>query len=160
MSLRRSVAGVLWMFLVVVPSWGQTVEVKYDPSTDFRGYKTYAWQERKLLTQQGREAQKEIDQALVDAFNAQLKAKGFTENPSSPDLYLTYTGGSIIADSKSGHGYSPLTSPPEACRGRGPTTRFPGPCQTCGSRCGECSSWRLPTPKRKRSCGATLSGRK
>jgi len=107
MSLRRTAAGILWMLVLAVPTWAQTVEVKFDRSVDFRGYKTYAWQERKILFQQSKEDQKLIDQALVEAFNAQLKAKGLTENPSAPDFYLTYMGGSVIDDVKSGHAYSP-----------------------------------------------------
>jgi len=107
MSLRRSVAGALWMLLLVVPTWAQSVEIKCDPNNDFRGYKTYAWQERKLLTRQAKENEQLIDQALVDAFNTQLKAKGLTENPSAPDFYLTYRGGSIIGDAKSGQAYTP-----------------------------------------------------
>jgi hypothetical protein len=95
------------MMLLAASTRAQSVEIKCDQNNDFRGYKTYAWQERKLLTQQGKDNQQLIDQALVEAFNAQLKAKGLTENPSIPDFYLTFRGGSIIADAKSGHAYAP-----------------------------------------------------
>jgi len=105
MRVGNSVVGFVWVLLLGVPGWGQSVDVKYDRSTDFRAYKTYAWQERKLLTLQGKENDKLLDQALVDAFNSQLQAKGLTEDPSAPDLYVSYAGGGT-EDSKSGHGYS------------------------------------------------------
>jgi hypothetical protein len=104
-NLKRGAAGMLGMLLPVIFTWAQTVDVEFDKGHDFRVYKTYAWQERKLLTQQDKENQQLIDQALVDAFNAQLKMKGLTENPNAPDFYLTYKGGGFIGDVKSGHAY-------------------------------------------------------
>ena len=106
MKVKFSLIVILAM-LPVTGMWGQKIETQYDHSTDFRRYKTYAWRERKLLSQQSKENQKRIDDALVNAVNKQLQAKGLRENNSAPDFYLTYSGGSMIADSKSGHAYLP-----------------------------------------------------
>ncbi len=97
----------LMMFLPVTQGWGQKVDTRFDPATDFQRYKTYAWGERKLLTMQDPENQKLIDLALVSAVNAQLHSKGLTEEQSAPDFYVTYKGGATVADSKSGFAYSP-----------------------------------------------------
>ena len=86
---------------------GQKTDIKFDRNNDFRRYKTYAWQGRKLLTLQSKQNQELIDQALVSAVNAQLQAKGLTEVQTSPDFYLTYDGGSSIKDSKAGPAYAP-----------------------------------------------------
>jgi hypothetical protein len=104
MTARSSLV-VLWMMLPVSGVWGQKIETKYDHANDFRRYRTYAWRERKLLTQQNKENQELIDKALVSAVNTQLQAKGLTEDNNAPDFYVTYRGGSTIADSKSGHAY-------------------------------------------------------
>ena len=98
---------VVLMMWPVIAVWGQKIDTRYDHSNDFRRYKTYAWRERKLLTQQNKENQELIDQALVSAVNAQLHAKGMTEDKNAPDFYVTYRGGSTIADSKAGHAYAP-----------------------------------------------------
>jgi hypothetical protein len=98
---------VILVMMPVTGMWGQKVETQYDHANDFRRYKTYAWRERKLMTQQSKENQKRIDEALVSAVNTQLQAKGLKEDNSAPDFYLTYWGGSAIADSKSGHAYLP-----------------------------------------------------
>lgn len=103
----KSILTGVFIILSAVGAWGQKIDIKYDHNNDFRRYKTYAWQERKLLTLQSKENQKLIDQALVSAVNAQLQAKGLKEVQSAPDFYLTYDGGSSIKDSKAGPAYAP-----------------------------------------------------
>ena len=107
MNFKRSLAGGLWILLWVVPAWAQSVDIKSDPDANFSAYKNYAWKERKLLTMQAKESEEAMDHALVSAFDAQLNAKGFTDDPKAPDFYLTYRGGSTIADAKAGHAYAP-----------------------------------------------------
>jgi len=101
-----TVKGVLRLLLVLglamSPAWGQKVQTQYDPSTDFSRYKTYAWKERKLLTRQGPDADKQLDETIVSAVNAQLKAKGMVETQESPDLYLSYRGGGLPGSQGSG----------------------------------------------------------
>ncbi|MEJ2010554.1 MAG: DUF4136 domain-containing protein [Acidobacteriota bacterium] len=98
---------VVLMMLSAAGLWGQKVETRYDHSIDFRQYKTYTWRERKLLTRQSKENEKLIDQALVNAVNTQLRAKGLTEDQNAPDLFVDYSGGSTVADSKAGAAYAP-----------------------------------------------------
>jgi hypothetical protein len=98
---------VILMILPGTVMWGQKVETQYDHGNDFRRYKTYAWRERKLLTQQSKKNQELIDEALVRAVNTQLQAKGLTEDNNAPDFYVTFSGGSAIADAQSGHAYLP-----------------------------------------------------
>ena len=106
MKIRYAVSVIL-MLLPVSSIWGQKVETKYDHGVDFQRYKTYAWKEPELATKQNKEFEKVIQQALVDAANAQLRAKGLTENQDSPDLYVTYSGGSSTKDSKAAAAYAP-----------------------------------------------------
>ena len=96
------------MLLAVTSTWAQKAETKFDEKYDFSKCKTYAWLERKLLTQQGKENQDMIEQALVSAIDAQLKAKGLTEDQKAPDLLLSMYGGSRIADAKAGTAYTPM----------------------------------------------------
>src|SRR5215469_6313496 len=106
MRMKSTLAAVL-MILSAACARGQKIDIKFDHNNDFLRYKTYAWQERKLMTLQSKDNQKLIDQALVSAVNAQLQAKGLTEVQSAPDFYLTYDGGSSIKDSKAGPAYAP-----------------------------------------------------
>jgi Domain of unknown function (DUF4136) len=106
MKVKFSWVAILVM-LPVTGMWSQKVESQYDHSNDFRRYKTYAWRERKLLTQQSKQNQQLIDEALVKAVNTQLQAKGLREDNNAPDFYVTFSGGSAIADAQSGHAYLP-----------------------------------------------------
>jgi len=102
---------IRWAIVCVILSLssarGQKVETQYDHKLDFSRYKTYAWGERKLLTQQGPENQKVIEDSLVQAVDTQLRAKGFTEDKNAPDFTVNLYGGSRIADAKVGAGYVP-----------------------------------------------------
>lgn len=113
MKLRFSLV-LVFTILSVSGAWSQKIKVKYDHDADFQHYKTYGWKPSQLLTQQGKENEKLIDQALVNAVNTQLQAKGLTEAQNTPDLYVTYSGGSLVANSKAGTAYAPYdlrTSP-------------------------------------------------
>jgi Domain of unknown function (DUF4136) len=92
MRMRGSLA-VMLLLLLATGARAQKVETDFDRSTDFSLYKTYAWREYNLSTQQHPENEKLIEQSLVEAVDAQLKAKGLTESQNNPDLYLSYRGG-------------------------------------------------------------------
>lgn len=98
---------VISLLLSAAAMRGQKIDTRFDHNNDFRRYRTYAWRERKLLVQQSKENEKLIDDALVNAVNTQLHAKGLTEDKNAPDLYVTYRGGSTVADSEAGHAYAP-----------------------------------------------------
>lgn len=105
----RIKSGTILVFVILSGSaaQGQKVETRYDHSLDFAAYKTYAWKEGKLATQQGRENEKLIGQALVSAVNAELRAKGLVEDSRKPDLYVSYSGGSALREAKAGAAYAP-----------------------------------------------------
>jgi hypothetical protein len=106
MKLRFSLV-LVFTILSVSSAWSQKVTVKYDHSANFLNYKTYGWKPPQLLTQQGKENEKLINQTLIDAVNTQLQSKGLTEVQNNPDLYVTYSGGSMVGNSKAGTAYAP-----------------------------------------------------
>ncbi|HEY6289963.1 MAG TPA: DUF4136 domain-containing protein [Terriglobia bacterium] len=95
MIVKRVLPAWLALGLALSSAWGQKVETHYDRSADFSRYKTYAWKDRELLTRQGPDAEKQLEQSIVGAVNAQLKAKGLVETSESADLYLSYHGGAL-----------------------------------------------------------------
>jgi Domain of unknown function (DUF4136) len=97
------------MLLCLAASGGlaQKAETQFDRSTDFSRYKTYAWREYNLLTQQHPENEKLIEHSLVEAVNARLRADGLTETASNPDFYLSYHGGSGMTQGQSGSALKP-----------------------------------------------------
>ncbi|HXH51241.1 MAG TPA: DUF4136 domain-containing protein [Terriglobia bacterium] len=106
MKLRISLVLVLTMLSVSGAS-GQKIKTKYDHGADFNRYKTYGWKDRQLVTRQGKENEKLIDEALVSAVNTQLRAQGLTEDQNAPDLFITYSAGALAAGSKAGTAYAP-----------------------------------------------------
>ena len=105
-------ATLIVMMLALTSVQGQTPEIHYDHNTDFKGYKTYAWRERRLMTQQGKEVEQVIDQALVRAVNAQLQLKGLKEDNNAPDFFLTYRGGTTVTGADIGQYYDPTPYDP------------------------------------------------
>jgi hypothetical protein len=101
MRVRSSLV-VLLLCLVVSGGRAQKAETQFDRSTDFSRYKTYAWREYNLTTQQNPQNEKLIEQSLVEAVNAQLKTKGLTDSQNNPDFYLSYHGGSGMTEGASG----------------------------------------------------------
>jgi Domain of unknown function (DUF4136) len=105
----RMRGGLAIMLLCLAASGGlaQKAETQFDRSTDFSRYKTYAWREYNLLTQQNPQNEKLIEHSLVEAVNAQLKTKGLTETQNNPDFYLSYHGGSGMTEGQSGSAMKP-----------------------------------------------------
>ena len=93
LSLGLGIIGVL--LLVFGSARAQKVETQYDHNADFSSYKTYAWRQERLLTQLSKENQARVKQSLVNAVNAQLQAKGFTQTLSAPSFYVGYSGGAL-----------------------------------------------------------------
>jgi Domain of unknown function (DUF4136) len=105
----RMRGGLAIMLLCLAASGGraQKAETQFDRNTDFSRYKTYAWREFNLLTQQNPQNEKLIEHSFVDAVNAQLKTKGLTETQNNPDFYLSYHGGSGMTEGQSGSAMKP-----------------------------------------------------
>ena len=106
MGMRSSLAFML-VCLAVSGGRAQKAETQFDRSVDFSRYKTYAWREYNLTTQQNPQNEKLIEHSLVDAVNAQLRADGLTESQNNPDLYLSYHGGSGMTQGASGSALKP-----------------------------------------------------
>jgi hypothetical protein len=108
MTAKRNLGlGIIGVLLLVFGSArAQKVETQYDHNADFSNYKTYAWRQERLLTQLSRENQTRVKQSLVNAVNAQLQAKGFTQTQSAPSFYVGYSGGSL-AKGMAGEGMTP-----------------------------------------------------
>src|SRR6516165_7675466 len=98
--------GIIGALLVVSSARAQKVETQYDRNAYFSSYKTYTWRQERLLTQLSKENQARVKQSLVNAVNAQLQAKGFTQTQSGPSFYVGYSGGSM-AKGMAGEGMTP-----------------------------------------------------
>ena len=105
MKTKRSL-GIIGLLLLVSSARAQKVDTQYDRSADFSSYKTYAWRQERLLTQLSKENQARVKQSLVNAVNAQLQAKGFTQTQSAPSFYVGYSGGTL-AKGMAGEGMTP-----------------------------------------------------
>jgi hypothetical protein len=110
MSVRHVLRALLVLGIAFGSAWGQKVQVQYDHGADFSQYKTYAWKDRDLLTRRGPEGEKRLDELIVSAANAQLKAKGLVESSQSPDLYLSYYAGSVLGSQGPGNAVSVLAT--------------------------------------------------
>ncbi len=106
MKVNRSLP-IIGVLLVANAVWAQKVETQYNHSANFSSYKTYAWRQERLLTQQSRENQAAIKKSLYNAVNTQLQAKGFTQTQSSPDFYVGYSGGAL-AKGMAAEGMTPV----------------------------------------------------
>jgi Domain of unknown function (DUF4136) len=106
MRMRGGLA-IMLLCLAAKGGLAQKAETQFDRSTDFSRYKTYAWREYNLLTQQNPQNEKLIEHSLVDAVNARLRADGLTETASNPDFYLSYHGGSGMTEGQSGSAMKP-----------------------------------------------------
>ena len=91
-DLRKSLWTPLFVLLAIaaLPSTASaSVDVGFDSSVDFSGYKTYAWGEG------GWVAMKSMTEANIHkSVEQELKGKGFTKVESQPDLHvITYASG-------------------------------------------------------------------
>ena len=106
MGMRSGLA-VMVLCLAANGGRAQKAETQFDRSTDFSRYKTYAWREYNLTTQQNPQNEKLIEHSLVDAVNARLRADGLTETQNNPDFCLSYHGGSGMTQGASGSALKP-----------------------------------------------------
>ena len=78
---------------MALPSAAQKVATTLDNGFDFESRKRYARGQNHIITRQGRANDALIDQRIVQEVNRNLAAKGFIEDPSSPDFYISYEAG-------------------------------------------------------------------
>jgi len=86
LRLSRLAVGLLLFMATGFAALAQDVKVDYDHSTNFQGYKTYAWGP-------GTPAKNPLnDQRIIDAVDGQLTSKGFQKVSldQNPDLVVVY----------------------------------------------------------------------
>jgi len=105
MRMKHRLA-IIVVLVAVSTARAQKLETQYDRNADFSSYKTYTWRQERLLTQLSKENQALVKRSLVNAVNAQLQAKGFTQTQSGPSFYVGYSGGSM-AKGMAGEGMTP-----------------------------------------------------
>ncbi len=99
----RCLAVTILLFITAlqVPGNAQAQSVKstYDKSADFGKYKKYSWGQNYLLTRQTKQVESQINLAIIDSINRDLKAAGFVLVQDNPDFVIIYeAGGAAKAD--------------------------------------------------------------
>jgi hypothetical protein len=73
----------------------QSVKSNYDKSVDFGKYKKYSWGSNYLLTRQTKKDEAQINLAIIDSINRDLKADGFVLVQDNPDFIIIYEAGGL-----------------------------------------------------------------
>jgi hypothetical protein len=105
---RSTVAGVAiaGAFLLIGASIAaQKVTTNFDKNFDFATRKRYAWRQNRIVTRQGKQNDALIDQKIVQDVDRNLAEKGFVEDPSNPDFFISYEAGAedLTADVEGFH---------------------------------------------------------
>jgi hypothetical protein len=82
------------LLLAAFASAAQKVTTTADNNFDFKSAKRYAWGQNHIITRQGKANDALIDQKIVQDVNRTLATKGFIEDPTNPDFYISYDAGS------------------------------------------------------------------
>jgi hypothetical protein len=93
---RFSIAqlGVAAGFLVMCATLSaQKVSTNFDKSFDFTNHRRYAWRQNHIITRQGRQNDALIDDKIVQDVNRNLATKGFVEDTTNPDFFISYEAG-------------------------------------------------------------------
>ena len=94
-SIQRTCAVVVLCLAVGTSAFAQHVRTAWDRSADFATLHTYAWQASP------QPAKGDWNQAIIDAIDKQLQAKGLTRVDADPDVAVVYSR-SIAKQSTSG----------------------------------------------------------
>jgi hypothetical protein len=82
------------LLLFANSSNGQKISTTVSKTFDFAAAKHYAWKENHIITRQGKANDALIDKKIVEEVNRNLQAKGFSEDATNPDFYISYDAGS------------------------------------------------------------------
>lgn len=75
-------------FVFLVAGCGPTAHIEKDDNADFSRYRTFAWLDK---DDKGNRNKNDLtEQRIRQAVNEQLKAKGWQESDSDPDILLSY----------------------------------------------------------------------
>jgi hypothetical protein len=83
--MKRASSVVVLCLAVCTLAFAQHVRTEWDHSADFAGFHTYAWQASP------EPAKGDWNQAIIDAIDKQLQAKGLTKVDSDPDVAVVYS---------------------------------------------------------------------
>jgi hypothetical protein len=74
---------------------GPDIKTDYDTKADFSKYKTYAFQSGRIILPENIPDTNNtlIDNRIRNAVAAQMEAKGIKQDPTNPDLVVTYVAG-------------------------------------------------------------------
>src|SRR5277367_6697115 len=88
---------LLCIAAVEVPENAQAQSVKstYDKSANFGKYKKYSWGQNYLLTRQTKQLEAQINLAIIDSINRDLKGAGFVLVQDDPDFVIIYEAGGV-----------------------------------------------------------------
>jgi len=99
MMLARcaAVTILLCMTALQMPENAQAQSVKstYDKSANFAKYKKYSWGSNYLLTRQTKKDEAQINLAIIDSINRDLKGAGFVLVQDDPDFVIIYEAGGV-----------------------------------------------------------------
>jgi hypothetical protein len=84
-SSKRIGAVVVLCLAVGTSAFAQHVRTAWDRSADFAAFHTYAWQPSP------QPAKGDWNQAIIDAIDKQLQAKGLTKVDTDPDVAVVYS---------------------------------------------------------------------
>ena len=101
------------LLFVAFPCAAQKVTTTLDNGFDFDSCKRYAWGQNHIITRQGQANDALIGQKIVQEVNRTLAAKGFREDPSSPDFYISFDAGAsdLAADMEGAQtGHPPVST--------------------------------------------------
>jgi hypothetical protein len=86
--------GIAFVFLAMCAALAaQKVTTNVDKNFDFTNHRRYAWRPNHIVTRQGKQNDALIDQKIVQDVNRNLRDKGFVEDPSNPDFFVSYEAG-------------------------------------------------------------------
>ena len=83
--MKRISAVIIFLLAVCALGLAQRARSEWDHHTDFAAFHTYAWQASPDP------AKGEWNQAILDAIDKQLAAKGLTKADANPDVFVVYS---------------------------------------------------------------------
>jgi hypothetical protein len=110
---------VVALFFVGLGVSAQKITTSYQHDFDFGNHRRYAWGQNHVLTRQGRPNDAIIEQKIVQNVNRILAAKGFTEDRTNPDFFVSFDAGAPASNG----GFEAPPPPPGPVT---PLNPFPG----------------------------------
>jgi hypothetical protein len=78
----------------------QKVKASFQHDFDFGNHRRYAWHPNHILTRQGHQNDAIIEQSIVQSVNRMLAAKGFTEDSTNPDFFVSCDAGAPVSNAE------------------------------------------------------------